>query len=284
MNELTATLVATGITKTFGGLKAVDGVSLQVPPARITSLIGPNGAGKTTLFNCLTGLIEMTEGMVEFGGRNITGLETHRRARLGIGRTFQRLEVFTGMSVYENLQVAAEAIRPGHTFLGAFTLRHRPDPAVVERVEAVLERLDLTPVARRPAGDLPTGALRLVELGRAMCTDPKLLLLDELASGLDDGETEHLGEILQSLVGEGIGILLIEHDIELVLGISQDVYVLDFGKVIAHGSPREVAADASVQAAYIGTERGELTNRGGRGTPGGPRTAKKGGRRAAAGA
>ena len=256
MTDGAGRLVAQGITKTFGGLKAVDGVSLEVPPGRITSLIGPNGAGKTTLFNCVTGLLEMTEGRVEFDGRDVSKLESHRRARLGIGRTFQRLEVFTGMSVYENLQVAAEAIRPGHTFLGAFTLRHRPDPAVVERVEAVLDRLDLAWAARRLAGDLPTGALRLVELGRALCTDPTLLLLDELASGLYEAETDQLGEVLRGLVDDGIGILLIEHDIELVLAISEDVYVLDFGKVIAHGSPREVAADRSVQAAYIGTERG----------------------------
>ncbi|MBI2169454.1 MAG: ABC transporter ATP-binding protein [Actinobacteria bacterium] len=264
-------LVATAVTKTFGGLRAVDRVSLTVPPGRITSLIGPNGAGKTTFFNCLTGLLEPDGGEITFGDRDISGLETHQRARLGIGRTFQRLEVFTGLSVFENLQVAAEAISPGNTFLGAFRLRHRADPEVVAQVESVLDRLDLAWAARRMAGDLPTGVLRLVELGRALCTDPKVLLLDELASGLDDAETEELAAALTTLSADGIGVLLIEHDIELVLGISQDVYVLDFGKVIAHGTPRQVAADPNVQAAYIGSERKKSreratrSNRGGRG-------------------
>lgn len=250
-------LVATGITKAFGGLRAVDNVTLTVPAGRVTSLIGPNGAGKTTFFNCLTGLLEPDEGEVRFGDDDLTALETHERARLGVGRTFQRLEVFTGLSVFENLQVAAEATSPGNTFLGAFKLRHRPDPDVLDRVDAVLERLDLGWAARRVAGDLPTGVLRLVELGRSLCTNPKVMLLDELASGLDEAETDQLAAVLTGIAVDGIGILLIEHDIEMVLSISQNVYVLDFGRIIASGTPREVVANPVVQAAYIGAERGQ---------------------------
>ena len=184
---------------------------------------------------------------------DITRMPTHERSRRGIGRTFQRLEVFSGMTVAENLQVAVESARPRGTFRGVFRLRHPAEPDITARVDEVLERLALTGVARRQAGDLPTGALRLVELGRALCTDPKVLLLDELASGLDERETEGLEEVLLGVAAEGIAILLIEHDIELVMKVSESIYVLDFGQLLAHGTPAEVAGDPAVQAAYIGS-------------------------------
>ena len=249
-----AELVVSGIQKRFGGLLAVDDASLTVPPGRVTSLIGPNGAGKTTLFNCLTGVLRPDRGRVLLDDRDITDLATHTRARLGIGRTFQRLEIFTRMTVRENLQVGAEMAHPRGAFRGVLRLRHRPEAEVVARVDAVLDRLGLTWAADHVCGSLSTGVLRKVELGRALCLGPGVLLLDELASGLDQLETEELESVLVELAGEGMAILLIEHDMGLVMSCSDFIHVLDFGQMIAAGRPEEVAADPAVRAAYLGAE------------------------------
>ena len=238
------TLAVRGMTMRFGGLVAVSDFSLDVTPGRVTSLIGPNGAGKTTLFNCLTGMLEPTAGTVTLDGRDITGMSTHRRAQLGIARTFQRLEVFAGMTVENNLLVAAESM-----------LRHRDsDARPHDIVDRALDITGLSDVRRTVAGELSTGTLRLVELARALCTQPKVLLLDEPGSGLDSTESKSLEEILRSLAAAGLSVLLVEHDVQLVMAVSELIYVVDFGRLIATGTPGEIAESSVVRAAYLGVD------------------------------
>jgi branched-chain amino acid transport system ATP-binding protein len=232
----------------FGGLRALNAVDLEVYPGEIAGLIGPNGAGKTTLFNVITGVQPADQGRVCFDGADISGWPAHRRGRAGIARTFQRLALFTGLTVHDNLLATWEAAVPG----GVLGRNRRRG---LERVEDVIEQLRLGDVADRLAGHLSTGVGRMVELGRALCANPRLLLLDEPSAGLDPDETEHFGGILRAVVGSGdenLAILLVEHDVGLVLEVCEHISVLDFGQRIAYGTPSEIRSDPAVIAAYLG--------------------------------
>ncbi|HZQ85753.1 MAG TPA: ABC transporter ATP-binding protein, partial [Acidimicrobiales bacterium] len=213
----------------FGGHHAVRDVDLVVEAGIVTGLIGPNGAGKTTTFNVITGLQETTGGRVVLEGEDISGLKAHKRARLGIARTFQRLEVFGSLSARENLLVAAE-IRKGWS-------GDKTDPTHI--VEEIIERVGIGSVADERVDSMPTGLARLVELGRALATKPKVLLLDEPASGLDDSESESFADLLVELAGDGMAVLMVEHDVQLVMRVCKLVHVLDFGAIIAVGTPDE---------------------------------------------
>ena len=220
----------------FGGVAALSDVSLRAEAGSVTGLIGPNGAGKTTLFNVITGLQRPNRGTVSLAGTDVTRKGTHRRARLGLARTFQRLELFSTLSAVDNVRVGLEA-----------SGRAAPDTAV-----GLLERVGVGEEATAPVSSLPTGSARLVELARALSTGPKVLLLDEPCSGLDERETAALGELLTSLAAEGRAVVLVEHDTDLVLRICRTVHVLDFGQVIASGPPEVIRRDAAVQEAYLG--------------------------------
>jgi branched-chain amino acid transport system ATP-binding protein len=237
-----ALLDVSGVEVRFGGLHALKGVELDVEAGAVTGLIGPNGAGKTTLFNVVCGLQEPHAGTVSFDGADISRLKAHQRARRGIARTFQRLEVFGSMTARENILVAAEVHRRW--------ARDGSNPAEV--TAGIIERVNLGRVADDQVDALPTGLARLVELGRALATQPRALLLDEPSSGLDESESEDFGTLLTELADDGLAILLVEHDIDLVMAVCALIHVLDFGQILARGTPAEIQRNEAVRAAYLG--------------------------------
>lgn len=230
-------LEVSAVTVRFGGNLVLDEVSLDALGGQVTALIGPNGAGKTTLFNVITGVLKPQAGRISLDGRDLTNMSAHARVRAGLGRTFQRLELFGTLTVRETLRVAASRAPRSR--------RH-------EIVESIIDRLELGTIADVRTDSLPTGTGRVVELARALVGSPSLLLLDEPASGQNDEETRRFSSLLGELASEGMTILLVEHDMDLVMNISDRIHVLDFGRVIASGAPAEVRADPVVQAAYLG--------------------------------
>jgi branched-chain amino acid transport system ATP-binding protein len=246
-------LEASGITKRFSGITALDDVSIAVEEGESVGLIGPNGAGKTTFFNCLLGLLRPEAGRVEFGGRDITRLAVYKRARLGFARTFQRIELFQGMTVRDHLLVAERArLGTGRFWKDVLNLS-KPTSDENERTERTLELLALQDVADSPVEALSLGRARLVEVGRALMTEPTLMLLDEPSSGLDGRETEALADTLRAVQTErGTAVLLVEHDVEFVRSYVTRLSVLDFGHLIAAGPTDDVLADDAVRKAYLG--------------------------------
>jgi branched-chain amino acid transport system ATP-binding protein len=250
---VTSLLDARGVTKRFSGIVALDHVDIAVDAGERVGLIGPNGAGKTTLFNCLLGVLRTDGGTVSFDGSDVTRLPVHRRARRGIGRTFQRIELFPDSTIREHLLVAERVRRGDGRLWKDLVGLGRPRPDEVARCDEVLELLGLGDLAGEPIERLSLGKGRLVEVGRALITDPKLLLLDEPSSGLDRAETAALAETLRRVQAEhGFAILLVEHDIELVSSFTTRSYLLDFGKVLTDGPTARVMASDQMRAAYLG--------------------------------
>jgi branched-chain amino acid transport system ATP-binding protein len=226
------------VTVSFGGNRALDRVDFAADPGAVTGLIGPNGAGKTTLFNVVCGLQPPAKGTVRLGDRDITRLAPHLRARLGLARTFQRLELFGLLSVADNVRLAADVAGTAH-------------PGDV--ADELLRRVGLTDEADVRADQLPTGRARRVELARALATNPTVLLLDEPASGQDERETEGFAAVVREVAADGVAVVLVEHDVSLVMAVCDVIHVLDFGQVIASGAPADIQQDAAVRRAYLGT-------------------------------
>ncbi len=253
-------LAARGVSVRYGGVVALVRVDFEVPAGAIVGLVGPNGAGKTTLFGVLSGLVRPRQGSVLLGDVDITRASPQRRARLGLARTFQRLELFGELTVREHLVVARRVHdrRDRAFFHDLIGLGARQSDDEVMAVDGILELLELTVVADQPVPLLPLGTGRIVELGRALASEPRVVLLDEPTSGLDVHETERIAAALRTVRdSSGVAFVVVEHDVELVLGLCDHVTVLDFGRVLARGAPAEVRASRKVQAAYLGTAMDE---------------------------
>ena len=229
----------------FGGITAVDHASLAVDAGRVQGLIGPNGAGKTTTFNIVSGLQEPTSGRIFYDGEDVTHETIHERSRRGIARTFQRLEVFGSLSVRDNIRTAVEIHR---SWSGV------KDVPVGQATEELIDLVGIRAFAEERADAIPTGIARLTELGRGLAIRPRLLLLDEPSSGLNEEETLQFGDLLRELAEQGMGILMVEHDVDLVMRVCSWIDVLDFGTIIASGSPEAIRDDPDVQAAYLGAD------------------------------
>jgi branched-chain amino acid transport system ATP-binding protein len=257
-------LEVSAVTKDFAGIRALHDVGLTVEAGERVGLIGPNGAGKTTLFDCILGATPVDRGQVRFDGRDLARMAVHRRARLGMGRTFQRVGLFTTMTVREHLLVAHRISRGTWSLRRDLLGRGAPTRDEVAYGDELLARLGIGDLADEPVEALTLGQARLVEVGRALATEPKLLLLDEPSSGLDHHETAALAVTLRTVqAAADVAILLIEHDVELVAGFTERCCVLDFGRCIALGQTGTVLADPAVRTAYLGETAGGPSAAGG---------------------
>ncbi len=251
-----ALLEVDGLSKSFGGVTAIADLHFEVPPEVVYSVIGPNGAGKTTLFNMLSGIYHPDEGRICFDGEDLIGLRPHRVAQKGVSRTFQNLQLFFNMSVLENVMVGCH-LRTGSGLFGAVLRLPRVlrEEREVRRwsLEA-LEFCGLGGLAKRHAGELPYGALKRLEIARALAARPRMLLMDEPAAGLNDTETLEMRKLIRRISGVGTTVLLVEHNMGLVMQVSDRVLVLDYGSRLAEGTPQEIRQNAKVIAAYLGGE------------------------------
>ena len=252
----TPALEVSAVSRRFGGLLAIDGVTFSIAQGGLSALIGPNGAGKTTLFNAITNLFPPTSGEVRFMGRSLTGLDARRIASLGLIRTFQTARVFPGMTVLENalagahMHVGAPALAPMVRLPGA----RAEERALRDKANALLDLIGLSAFRDTAATDLPMGAQKNLEVVRALMANPRMLLLDEPAAGLNDSETADLAALLTAIRDIGVTIMVVEHNMSLVMGIADQVIVLDAGKLVAIGAPAEIQADRRVIEAYVGQE------------------------------
>ena len=250
---MTAVLEAIDIRKTFSGIIALDDLSISVNEGERVGLIGPNGAGKTTFFNCVLGVLRPDQGIVRLQGEDVSHLRVHRRAQRGIGRTFQRIELFAELSVREHLLIAERTRRSDGRLWKDLIGKGKPRADEIAACDEVLALLGLSDLAEDPIEHLSLGKGRLVEVGRALMTRPSVLLLDEPSSGLDRQETADLARTLRAVQAEqGFAILLVEHDVEFVARFTERSYVLDFGSMIAEGPTSEVLASEVVRRAYLG--------------------------------
>jgi branched-chain amino acid transport system ATP-binding protein len=257
VEEMNAPLLKTdNLSKSFGGIHAVRQVSFEVPTGQIKGIIGPNGAGKTTLFNLITGFYAADGGAIYFNGHTLNDLVTYQVAERGVARTFQNVELFDRMTVLENVMVGRHPKTKAGFISAAFRLSQarKEESSIRDKAMEILSFIGLSERAASPSTSLPFGLQRVLEIGRALATDPLLLLLDEPASGLNAGETRELGRLICRIRDRGITVVLVEHDMSLTMEVCDEILVMDYGRTLVEGSPREIQQDPEVIAAYLGEE------------------------------
>jgi len=254
-----------GVTVRFGGLTALDGVSLTAAAGQVTGIIGPNGAGKTTLLNAMCGFVRPASGTIFFGRSELTGIRPHRLAALGVARTLQDVGLFSGLSVVENVMVGADHLARAGFWSGLFGLSERDEHRLRDQALTALGAMGIVDLADRMPGTLAYGLRKRVALARALVGRPRLLLLDEPASGLPERELAELGELIRQCAADA-GVVVIEHRMDLVMSVCDTIFVLDFGRLIAAGTPAEVQEDPAVTAAYLGAEENGAEENGTAGT------------------